>query len=481
MESSRIITLFAELPPSRRGPSAFLVSMVLHGLAIGVIYLGLSHGVRVEDASLAQRYTVRLLSQWRPEPPPRRPVELRTARADAQAVRSSGGEIASGGQPAALLIPQQLANLIPAPQTLVQPDLPPNLTLSQEIPIPLLLIWSPENSTAKTILPPPPRETTTANVRPELNAPNHELVVADLRISASAFVTDNPLPLPSTTVPVVVRDLEGEKQDAETTSKPLGPPTPARILSLSDLRLDRGTVALPLINEIAAVGASDAMAPAREVNTSRQGNGNSTSEHNGIGPGEISGNQPDQGAGAEKLTGQSGTTSAVPTGANQAADAGTDTEATVAHIVLPKDGKFGVVVVGSSMAEEYPETVGLWGGRMAYTVYLHVGLAKNWILQYSLPAAADNGSAARIDPPWPYDMERPKLAPGDLNGDAIMVHGLVNASGRFEKIAIVFPADFGQARFVLAALEKWHFRAAMRNGILTTVEVLLIIPAEAAE
>jgi hypothetical protein len=448
---------------------------------MGLVYLGLSHAVRVEDASLVRRYTVRLLSQWRPEPPPRRPVERRTARADARAVRSTGGEIASGGQPAAPLVSQQLANLIPAPQTLVQPDLPPNLLLPQKIPVPLLLLWSPENSTAKMILPPPPRETTTANVQPDLSAPNRELVVADLKISASAFVTDHPLPLPSTTVPVVVRDLEGEKRAAETTSKPLGPPTPARILSLSDLRLDRGTVALPLINEVAAVGASDAMAPAREVNIAQQGNGNSASEHNGIGAGETSGNQPGQGAGAEQLTGQSGTTSAVPTGANQAADAGTGTEPTVAHIVLPKDGKFGVVVVGSSMAEEYPETVGLWGGRMAYTVYLHVGLAKNWILQYSMPAAADNGSAARIDPPWPYDMERPELAPGDLNGDAIMVHGFVNASGRFEKVAILFPADFAQTKFVLTALEKWHFRAAMRNGILTTVEVLLIIPAAAAE
>jgi hypothetical protein len=148
---------------------------------------------------------------------------------------------------------------------------------------------------------------------------------------------------------------------------------------------------------------------------------------------------------------------------------------------MPKDGKFGVVVVGSSMAEEYPEIVGLWGSRMAYTVYLHVGLGKSWILQYSLPAAADNGASARIEPPWPYAMERPGLAPGDLNGDAIMVHGFVNTSGRFEKLAIVFPVDFSQSKFVLGALEQWQFRAAMQNGLLTAVEVLLIIPAEAAE
>jgi hypothetical protein len=45
----------------------------------------------------------------------------------------------------------------------------------------------------------------------------------------------------------------------------------------------------------------------------------------------------------------------------------------------------------------------------------------------------------------------------------------------------VFPVDFAQAKFVLGALEQWQFRAAMQNGLLTTVEVLLIIPAAATE
>jgi hypothetical protein len=477
MESSRIITLFAELPPSRRGPSAFLVSMVLHGLTVGLLYLGLRHAVRVEDAAMVQRYTVRMLSLLRPEPQMRQPAERLTT----QAARGAGGEIASGGQPSAPSLPQQFADRIPAPQTLVQPDLPPNLLLPQETPIPLVLIWSPENSTARTILPPPPQEKTTANVRPDLAVPNRELEVADLKISASAFVTDSPLPLPSTTSPVVVHGPEAAKQVTETTSTPLGPPTSARVLSLSDLRLDRGTIALPMVNETAAVGASDAMAPARQVNSSQEGNGNTASKQNGIGAGVTPGNQPGQGAGSDTVTGHEGATGGADTGANQAADAGSGAQPTVTRIVMPKDGKFGVVVVGSSMAEEYPETVGLWGSRMAYTVYLHVGLAKSWILQYSLPQAADNGTTARIDAPWPYVMERPGLAPGDLNGDAIMVHGFVNTSGRFEKLAIVFPADFAQAKFVLGALEQWQFRAAAQNGLLTAVEVLLIIPADSAE
>ena len=474
---SRIITLFVDPPPSRRGPSGFLVSMMVHVVVMGSLYLNLKHRIRVEDEAIVQRYTVRLLSLWRPEPKIRRPVEHRST----QVPQGATSELASAGRPSAPSLPQQPKDRIPAPQTLVQPDLPPNLLLPQETPIPLILMWSPESNTARQIVLPPPQEKTVANVRPDLSPPNHELQPADLKISASAFVTDTPLPLPSTTSPVVVRGPELVKQVPETASKPLGPPVPARVLSLSDLRLDRGTIALPLVNETAAVGASDAMAPAREVNASQEGNGNTASKQNGIGAGETPGNQAGQGAGTDRAGGQDGVKDGRDMGASQTADVASGDQPTVTRIVMPKDGKFGVVVVGSSMAEEYPETVGLWGSRMAYTVYLHVGLAKNWILQYSLPQAADNGTTARIDAPWPYVMERPGLAPGDLNGDAIMVHGFVNTSGRFEKLAIVFPVDFSQSKFVLGALEQWQFRAAMQNGLLTAVEVLLIIPADSAE
>ena len=474
---SRIISLFADPKPSRRGPSGFLVSMAVHVVVMGSLYLNLKHGVRVEDEAIVHRYTVRLLSLWRPEPKVQRLVENHST----QSPQRGAGEVASSGQPSAASLPLQVADRIPAPQTLVQPDLPPNLPLPQEIPIPPILMWSPESSTARQIVLPPPQEKTVANVRPDLTPPNHELQLADLKISASTFVTDTPLPLPSTTSPVVVHGTEGVKQVPETTSKPLGAAVPARVLSLSDLRLERGTIALPMVNEIAAVGASDALAPAREVNSPDGGNGNKASKQNGIGAGETPGNQAGKGAGPDSLGGQEGAKGGADSGASQGADTGTDAQPTVTHILVPKDGKFGVVVVGSSMAEEYPETVGLWGSRMAYTVYLHVGLGKSWILQYSLPQAADTGATARIDAPWPYDMERPGLAPGDLNGDALIVHGFVNSAGRFEKLAIVFPGEFSQSKFVLGALERWQFRAAMQNGLMTAVEVLLIIPAEAVE
>jgi hypothetical protein len=150
------------------------------------------------------------------------------------------------------------------------------------------------------------------------------------------------------------------------------------------------------------------------------------------------------------------------------------------HITLPKDGKFGVVVVGSSLAEDYPETGHLWSGRLAYTVYLHVGVGKNWILQYCVPRvqeAASTGGAGRPDAPWPFDITRPSID-ADSNTDAIMVHGFVNSLGRFEQLAVIFPTELTEAKFLLHALQQWQFRPGMQNGQATAMEVLLIIPAE---
>ncbi len=153
---------------------------------------------------------------------------------------------------------------------------------------------------------------------------------------------------------------------------------------------------------------------------------------------------------------------------------------TVTRIKLPKNGQFGVVVVGSSLDEQYPETSEVWKGRLAYSVYLHVGLDKSWILQYSLPRAADsaNAGSARLEAPWPYYIVRPNLNPDDASSDAVMVHGFVDESGHFEKLSVVFPTDMGYAReqLVLGALQQWQFRAGTRDGQIAKLEVLLIIP-----
>ena len=149
------------------------------------------------------------------------------------------------------------------------------------------------------------------------------------------------------------------------------------------------------------------------------------------------------------------------------------------RITLPRNGQFNSVVVGDQLSESYPETEEVWSGRIVYTVYLHVGLAKSWILQYSRPRADDAASAGvvgRLDAPWPYDIVRPDLAPGAVDADALLVHGSIDPSGRFDSLHIVFPPDFPQSEFVLKALAQWQFRPAQQNGQAVRVEVLLVIP-----
>jgi hypothetical protein len=118
---------------------------------------------------------------------------------------------------------------------------------------------------------------------------------------------------------------------------------------------------------------------------------------------------------------------------------------------------------------------------MSYTVYLSVGLAHSWLLQYTLSRADSTpGGISHIEAPWPYSIVRPNIAPGAIDADALMVHGFVNQAGRFEALSIAFPPDFAQAAFVLQALSQWEFRPATQNGQSIRVEVLLIIP-EVAE
>ena len=495
IESSHTITLFAELPVSRRGPSPLLVSIFLHGVAIGLVYFGLRHAVRVEDNSLVERYTVRLLNLRTPEPQMHPPAESSGGSRDAQ---TAARALRPGGSVSAPSVPRQLAQLLPAPQTLVQPNLPPNLLLPKETPIPLVLMWSHESTPVRQLVPPAPHPITAADIRPSLEAPNRESRVADLKISESAFVTKAPAPLPSTTSPVVVRGPEPVKRVPETASKPASQPTPATVMSLSELHMPEGTVALPLANETAPSGPTGVLAPGKPENAAQAGKGNPASKQDGSGPGQSSGDhgnhdassagpgQSGSGAGPNPNSGansglnpNSGTKQGTDVASGGAPEPGNG--GSVVRIKLPPDGQFGIVVVGSSLAERYPETVGLWGGRMAYTVYLHVGLAKNWILQYSLPRAAEAsvaGTVAKPEAPWPYDIVRPTLAPGDAVEDAIMVHGFVNISGRFEQLAVVFPTEFAQAKFVLSALQQWRFRPALQKGQIAAVEVLLIIPQE---
>ncbi len=501
MWSSRITTLFSEPPPFQREPSSIAVSVLFHCIVIVWLYLGLRRMPQINDQSLARRFTVRLLKQDSlPEPRKRASAGSGAARSSQ---RSSSQDVASGGEPTPLpAIADQLAQLRNHTQILIQPDVPPNVTLLQEVPVPTVVRWVSEDTLQKAIVLPRPKVLSSADIRASVTPPNREQRVEDVKISATPFKTQAPTLPPSTTSPIAFHTAESVKEIPQSTSQSLLEPTPARILSLSDRSLKEGSAAVPLANSTPKTTGAATIAPGQAPNGSQSGNGNPGTVANGAGSGQnaASGNKtgaasgtahnaaPSSGSGtAQNAASSTGSGTAIArnggdngTGPGSSSGTGLGEGYSITHINLPHDGQFGVVVVGSSLADQYPDIVNIWSGRLVYTVYLHVGVGKNWILQYSIPRTAEAsaaGSVTRPEPPWPYDISRPDLPPADYNSDAILVHGFVNLAGHFEKLAIAFPTEFAQAKFVLNALQQWKFRPARQDGQLAPVEVLLIIPA----
>jgi len=239
-----------------------------------------------------------------------------------------------------------------------------------------------------------------------------------------------------------------------------------------------GSAALPPVNESQASNAQGALSQGHAQNPSDQAGRGSLAARPGMGgagqgpAGGANRSGPGSGSGSP---GTSSSMSEAETGSN-----GTG-RATTTPIALPKDGHFGSVIVNDALDQQFPELEGMWTGRIAYTAYLHVGLPKSWILQYSLPRGAEaaaGGTTSRLEAPWPYNIVRPNLAPDSIDADALMIRGVVDESGRFQNLTVVFPQPFASAQFVLAALRQWQFRPAQQNGQAAKVDILLIIPEE---
>jgi len=477
MRSSRTISLFYDRPEPPQKPTSFVVSILLHGIVIGLVSYVVVHYPAIKDPSRRERYTVRHLDLHRPDPSQQHSGGGNVGYPGPQAKAKTKPP---GGKPA--LVPaaaRKIPQLTPGKQTLVQPNLPFHLSPPAEIPVPTVVVWTPEHLAEKAIVPPQPQKQTASDVQPSLEPPNEELNLADLGVSSNVLPSKTPLVLPSTTSPLVVHGPDAVQFPPETTSDSSANPTPAAVMSLSDMQMPNGTVALPPVNQTASADRPGPLAPGRPDAPSANGKGNQPGAA-GAGAGKEADKPAEKPS--DKPAGdsaQSGAKTAATPADSSGSGTGSGNQPSSDRITMPKDGQFGVVVVGSSLEEKYPETAELWTGRMTYTVYLHVGLAKSWILQYSLPRsveASEGGNIGHMDAPWPYNIVRPNITPGEINADALMVHGFVNRQGRFESLTVAFPPEFTQIQFVLNALQQWQFRPAMQNGQSTTVEVLLIIP-----
>jgi hypothetical protein len=497
MDRFRTITLFSEVPPARRGPSGVVVSALVHAALLFLSVAYLKNTARVADSLAKQRYLVTWFHVQQPQ--------IRRSRSGG----SLGGSphvaapvtraVDPGGHPSSTLI-HSVAKPARAPQTVVQPDLPPSVLPVNEMPLPQILIWSATHTPTATITPNPAQAANTPITRPSLQAPNEQLKITSLLIAPNISGPSSLTLPPSTTTPLVVHRPSLPPQIASSASVTDAPATPARVISLSETKLERGTIALPPLNEVGTPSGVDD--PATEkVLAAESGTGTGTQDAKGAGAetGERGGNRVAQsGAGSPSATGAptqqtatggsgngtggNGSTANDGRGSGRGLDQGAGNGSSITELRQPADGQFSAVVVGSSISDRYPETMELWAGRLTYTVYIHVGRTKNWILQYAVTHdSSGSASSAQPNAPWPYLMELPHLAPGDIDSNALIVHGLLNVSGHFEALKVLFPSDFSQGKFVLSALEQWRFRPARQDGKLVAVEVLLIIPEEEDE
>jgi len=452
VRSSHTITLFSERPVLVQRPSSFLISILVHGGLACLIAFGVISPPRVNQLP-KERFAVRHLDLIAPEPEQR--------RAEEKGISYPGPKSDTHAP-----LPDESASArlmtldAPRLQTLVQPDVPAPITLPDELKVPSLLIWKSQKMVVKTIVPPPLQKPASAEVLPSFNKPNQEAHLADIRMSSTDFSTQKLPMFPSNTSPVVVHGPDSEQNITASTAAGSGEPTSAAVLSLSDQRMNGGTVFLPPGNESASSSSPGGLTAGKD--SGQPGDGSSAGKAGGTGADH---------AGGEK------------TGSSPGSDNGSGSgyQFTTTRIAMAKDGQFGAVVVGSSLEDKYPDVPALWGGRLVYTVYLHVGLAKSWIFQYSLPSAEDAtkaGEVTRIEAPWPYNIVRPDIPSGAIDADVLMIHGFVNKDGRFESLTVVFPPQFAQAKFVLDALKQWEFRPATQDGQAAKVEVALIVPEE---
>ncbi|HEY6346201.1 MAG TPA: hypothetical protein VIY49_32335 [Bryobacteraceae bacterium] len=361
----------------------------------------------------------------------------------------------------------------PVPQTVVLDTVLPETVLPAQVPLPTLLVWTPPKlrPPAKQFSVPTPNRVPPAQqslpAAPVLEAPNREIVLGTVNLAPTLLNDSSRLVhIPTTSVPVSSAGREPAKdspQIARTTSDQPG----VNVISQPNAPQPLTPSVVPPANQIAPEdragggqeGAHPPVAPGSNVPGTLPGAGaaapNGPTADRAVGTQELRGTQTSSGGALRSPGGK------------------------FAVVVQPPDGKFAVVVQGSPDSLHYPESAGVLGGRIVYTVYLRVGLRKNWILQYTLPKdarAVTGTNGTPIDPPWPLLILRPdELTTRPVY---IIVHGKITEAGAFDQPSLVFPRELEKQDVLLKSLEQWKFRPALRDGEPAAIDVLLIIPRQ---
>jgi hypothetical protein len=422
----------------------------------------------------------------------------------------------------------QLKGEVPLPTALIWPDRMPPIRKTFVAPV--------AQQKPKPIVAMP--------AAPELSAPNKEIMVADLKVAASPINAHKAFLMPAKTAPIKGTGAQPVVEPPQiAAAHDLSDTSVTALISLPDAPVRSAqVVVVPPANQIAAAGAPGGTGSG--IGAGKRGEGLGGGNQTGIqnqasggaaGPGDVrsrgagargDGSDGASSSGASSDGSKSGAPSsgavssgAVSSGAVSSGGgalragitpgrgglgspgdgAAPDNGASgkygrgvggdgdlplvgMTRLTMPKEGKFGVVVAGTSAAAPYAESIGALSGKMVYSVFLDVGLRKKWLLQYCLPRAEEQKSGVRgraepLEAPWPYLVARPNK-PGTSSPDYVVVHGTITTDGRFDKLALVFPRELDKTDNLMRSLTEWTFRPASRNGVPADVEILLIVPRQ---
>ena len=475
MKSHSMLTIFSSYPDGR-GPFVPLVfSILVHGITFGAILSVLIRAPRILLPHNEDRYSARYLELNRFEFQLRR---LRTTEIGQMDPPANGRPRVDVTDQLSAYVhhPHPIASsLTGGRQTLLQADLPKPVDVSIELPLPQFVIWKAHPVIVHSIVAPLPEASHASDALPSILTPNEEPELGNISLTATTLPSSNSQSRSATTSPLAVHNGAETQKAPATVSQTSDKPTPVAILSLSALRMSNGKAVLPPVNETTGEQAQGTSSPTQATTPSPMAIGmdGATSP---IQKSQNSVETPSAGSGST----ESGSAQHSPASPQVNLSAlGLEQETSATLIRLPKDGQFAAVVVGTSPDDRFPDIQQRWNGRLIYTVYLHVGLARSWILQYSLPPMAEataGGTIAHLNAPWPYSMVRPDLDFGSIDADALIVNGSVTQDGTFEKLSLISPPSFPNSDFVIHCLQRWKFRPAIRDGHYISVEVMLIIP-----
>ena len=507
-------------PPPSRWP-AFLVSLLIHALALLALpaLLGTidpidqpSYWARQLqwDRSLRIRIPERLYlasgGRRAPAPKPRGGAPQATSGAS----RRAGGAVASrpkstpGAGPRRRFELPALARRALHPQSVLQPELPPDLPLSANARLPELFFWAPK--------PPPPfrrkfmvtpgyarapAATLRLDAPPGLESPAETAglsplappALSELRQEALAAAARLPLRVPA---PPPQSELRGT-----TTETAAGDPLTVLSLSSSPRPLHE-ILLVPPANQLGTMpeGAGGPGAPkpgsapgVRAVVRSRTSAGESAAAAEKAAEGILALSRPEIAAPLPETA----ITQPLPPPEElapppvAAAPHRPSILAENTRLEHPAAGVFDIVVQ-SAEADGFPESAGVLTGRPVYSVYLNVGGPRDWVLQYCIPAgearaAEVSGGVVRLSSPSPLVAPYPRVTfrptvksrPGV---PYVMVHGFLETNGRLDGLRVLGVHGSEDAPSILPVLQQWEFRPATQDGRPVRIEVLLAIPAQ---